>query len=206
MRPIELDAGSDPAMGSGPQMRPMELDAGSDPEMRLDPDAPRDPQTCPEPETRPVEPEMRLPRTGPPVPEPFSLPVLLVLTAGGICGCLARYGLGLLLPTSPGSWPTSTFFINLLGCFALGALLEHLNRRGPDSLLRRLIRVGLGTGVIGTFTTYSTLAVEIDLFVRDHDLLLAPAYAVASLAGGLLAVAAGITATTLLAGSERGAR
>ena len=206
MRPIELDGGPDPAMGSDPEMRPIELDTRPDPDTRPDSEMRPGPAMRQAPETRPVEPEMRLPRTGPPVPEPFSLLVLLVLAAGGICGCLARYGLGLLLPTSPGSWPTSTFVINLLGCFALGALLEHLNRRGPDSLLRRLLRVGLGTGVIGTFTTYSTLAVEIDLFIRDHDLLLAPAYAVASLAGGLLAVAAGITATTLLTGSERGAR
>ena len=132
------------------------------------------------------------------LPAPFSPAVLLVLVLGGVSGCLARYGLGSLLATPPGSWPVSTFVINLVGCFALGALLEHLTRRGPDTPARRLVRVGLGTGLIGTFTTYSTLAVELDLFVRDQDLLLAAGYAAASLIGGLLAVAAGIATIAVL--------
>jgi fluoride exporter len=164
-----------------------------------DPNPGLDPDLVPglDPDLVPAEPPSGI---GSPIPAPFSPVVLLVLVAGGIGGCLARYGLSNLLATSPGSWPTSTFIINLAGCCALGALLEYLTRRGPDTRTRRLIRTGLGTGLIGTFTTYSTLAVEIDLFIRDRDLLLAVAYAIASLAGGLLAVAAGTTAIAALTG------
>jgi CrcB protein len=54
----------------------------------------------------------------------------------------------------------ATFAVNLIGAFLLGALLEGLTHRGPDTGRRRLLRLGLGTGLLGGFTTYSTLAVE----------------------------------------------
>jgi CrcB protein len=59
-----------------------------------------------------------------------------------------------------GGFPVTTFGINVAGAFLLGALVETLARRGPDTGARRVLRLGLGTGVLGGFTTYSTLAVE----------------------------------------------
>ena len=46
--------------------------------------------------------------------------------------------------------------------------------------------------MLGSFTTYSTLAVDTDLLVRDHHLGSAALYAVASVIAGLLATTAGI--------------
>jgi CrcB protein len=117
---------------------------------------------------------------------------LAVLAAGGIVGCLARYLTTSALPTPHAGWPTGTFVVNLVGCLALGLLLEHLSRRGPDADRQGLLRLGLGTGMIGTFTTYSTFAVEIDLLVRDGAPCLAAGYAASSVIGGLLAMAAGV--------------
>ncbi|UTT68839.1 CrcB family protein [Arthrobacter sp. DNA4] len=84
---------------------------------------------------------------------------VLVVIVGGTFGALARYGLGSILPV-PGGWPVPTLVINLAGAFLLGALLEALVRRGPDAGRLRLVRLLVGTGFLGAFTTYSTLAVE----------------------------------------------
>ncbi len=130
---------------------------------------------------------------------PSRLPVAVALAAGGVAGCSARHAVGLALPTPPGGWPTATFLTNLAGCLALGLLLELLARRGPDVGRRRLLRLGLGTGLIGSYTTYSTFAVELDLLVRDGAAGLAAGYAAASALGGLLAVGAGVAAAGALA-------
>lgn len=117
---------------------------------------------------------------------------LVVLAAGGVAGCLVRYLVTSALPTPRGGWPTGTFVVNLVGCLALGLILEHLARRSRDDGRLGLLRLGLGTGLIGTFTTYSTLAVEIDLVVRDGAPWLAATYTAATVVGGLLATAAGV--------------
>lgn len=81
------------------------------------------------------------------------------MAAGGAVGTLLRALAEAALPAA-GGLPVGTFAVNLLGAFLLGALVEGLARRGPDAGVRRLLRLGIGTGVLGGFTTYSTLAVE----------------------------------------------
>lgn len=116
---------------------------------------------------------------------------LLLVVVGGAFGALARYGLGLALP-APGGWPLPTLLINLFGPLALGALLEGLSRRGPDAGSLRILRLLLGTGFMGAFTTYSTLAMDaVHLFDSGRSLA-AFAYLGASLFGGVLAAVAGI--------------
>lgn len=140
----------------------------------------------------PLDPDAAGPGQSPPLH--LQPRLMLVVLAGGVVGTPARYGLAEALPTRTGHWPAGTFVANLLGAFLLGALLEGLARRGDDSGRRRLLRLGLGTGFLGAFTTYSTLAVEADLLVRAHRPGLAVGYALASVLGGLLLSTAGIAA------------
>ncbi|MDN5759711.1 MAG: CrcB family protein, partial [Tomitella sp.] len=93
-------------------------------------------------------------------------PGLIALVAiGGVAGTFARHGLGQAFPHSQGDWPITAFLINVAGAFALGLLLEALTRLGaPDAGTAapraasslRMLRLGMGTGVLGAFTTYST--------------------------------------------------
>jgi CrcB protein len=117
-----------------------------------------------------------------------------VVLLGGVVGTPLRYAVGLALPTRPGAWPGGTLAVNLLGAFLLGVLLETLVRRGSDAGGRRLLRLGLGTGILGSFTTYSTLAVETDLLLHAARPGLAAAYALVSVGAGLLASGLGIAA------------
>ncbi|MDQ0849999.1 CrcB protein [Arthrobacter sp. B3I9] len=118
---------------------------------------------------------------------------VLVVIAGGVFGALARYALSAVLP-APGGWPLPTLVINVAGAFLFGVLLEALVRRGPDAGRRRVVRLLAGTGFIGAFTTYSTLALESNaLFTggRTADALI---YVAATLVGGAIATVAGIRA------------
>ena len=63
------------------------------------------------------------------------------------------------------------------------------------------MRLVLGTGVLGGYTTYSTYAVETDRLLGDGRGLLAAAYVALTLLAGLVAAAAGVW---LAAGRRRG--
>jgi CrcB protein len=112
--------------------------------------------------------------------------------AGGVPGAAAREALEQALPPAGREFPAATFLINLVGAFALGLLLEALVRSGDDAGWRRRARLIGGTGFCGAFTTYSTLAVETVQLTRHGAWPVAAGYLAASVAGGLLAAAAGI--------------
>lgn len=114
-----------------------------------------------------------------------------IVAAGGVFGTLARYSLGLVIP-APDAWPLPTLVINLSGALALGALLEGLSRRGPDVGSRRVVRLALGTGFLGAFTTYSTLALDAIHLFRADAAPEAAGYLAASLFAGAAATTAGI--------------
>jgi CrcB protein len=113
------------------------------------------------------------------------LPAVGVIAVGGGIGSVLRYGLESAVPSAPGSFPVATLVINLLGSLLLGALVVAVTevwRPHP------LLRPALGTGLLGGFTTFSTLAVE----VRAAALPVAAAYLTATVVGGLVLAAAGM--------------
>ena len=116
---------------------------------------------------------------------------VLLVVAGGCLGALARHGLGVALPT-PDGWPLPTLLINVSGAFALGALLEGLSRRGPETGRLRLVRLLVGTGFMGAFTTYSTMAVDAVHLFDAGAVAGGLLYLAASLLGGIGAALAGI--------------
>ena len=118
-------------------------------------------------------------------------PVLIALVLlGGTLGTAAREGLVLSVP-SLGSFPLAVFAINVVGAFALGVVLESLvDGSGGD--LARNIRLLVGTGFLGGFTTYSALATGTDLLLREGDVATGLLYAVGTLLLGLAAAGAGV--------------
>ncbi len=117
---------------------------------------------------------------------------IAAVAVGGLIGAPARYELGVLFPQTAGRWPVTTFAVNITGAFVLGLLLEWLTRLGSDSGWRQRVRLGAGTGLLGSFTTYSTLAVDTDQLLRGHHWWAAGSYAVGSVLAGLVAAVVGI--------------
>lgn len=116
--------------------------------------------------------------------------ILLVLV-GGTAGTAAREALSLAIPPV-GGVPVAIFLINIVGALFLGSLLEALSRRGPDAGRRRSLRLLLGTGFAGGFTTYSALAVDTGVLLTSGDAFVGVLYALATVAVGALATVTGI--------------
>jgi CrcB protein len=116
-----------------------------------------------------------------------------LVVAGGVFGAAARESVNQALPTPAGGFPTATFLINLSGAFVLGLLLEALVRSGEDHGGRRRVRLVGGTGFCGAFTTYSTFAVELVQLGRHGTWSTAVVYLVASVVGGMVMAALGVT-------------
>ncbi|HET6794827.1 MAG TPA: fluoride efflux transporter CrcB, partial [Acidimicrobiales bacterium] len=125
------------------------------------------------------------------------------VAAGGALGTLARYLIAQGLPTGDGDFPWATFLTNVSGSLVLGFLLVLVIERFPPT---RYVRPFLATGFCGAFTTFSTFAVEADLLFHGGHPGTAVAYVAASLAAGLAAVAAGMTAARVVPVAERRAR
>jgi len=107
-------------------------------------------------------------------------PVLAVIFAGGIVGGLARYAATSVWPTPAGGFPWATFAVNTAGTFALALLVYVLAEVwSPHRHTRALV----GTGFLGAFTTFSSVATATDeLAAHGH-----PRTAVLYLAGSVLA-------------------
>ena len=104
-----------------------------------------------------------------------------VVAGGGFLGGLARYLVGLALPTMPGAFPWAVFLVNTAGAFILALLLILvLEALPPTTYLRPLV----GTGFCGALTTFSTMHLEMLRMPAG----LAIAYASASIALGFAAV------------------
>lgn len=123
---------------------------------------------------------------------------LALVAAGGAVGTSGRELLTRVIPAI-GPIPAATVLINVAGAFLLGVLLESLARRGADEGRRRTLRLLLGTGVLGGFTTYSALATDTALLLRDNLWGPAAGYALGTVVLGALATWAGV----LLAGAFR---
>ncbi|MBA2875573.1 fluoride efflux transporter CrcB [Thermaerobacillus caldiproteolyticus] len=109
--------------------------------------------------------------------------VYVVVGIAGILGALSRYYLGLFIDT----WwhhifPLATLSINLIGCFLLSWLTMYVSRL---NILHPYLVTGIGTGFIGSFTTFSTFSVETVRLIQHAQWSMALLYVLSSLWGGL---------------------
>jgi len=115
---------------------------------------------------------------------------MAAIAGGGALGTLARYVIERAVVVSPTGLPWATLSVNVLGSFLLGVVVTLVVERWPtDRYLRPLVAVGF----CGGFTTFSTLAVEIDRRIQHGHIGVAAAYLGLSLVAGFGAALAGIT-------------
>ncbi len=124
----------------------------------------------------------------PPLPLRLSVATLLVIFAGGAIGTVSRYLLDSYHPFPSGHFPLTTLIINLTGSLVIGLLMPLMERAAPAF---QLIRPFLVVGILGGWTTYSTLAVDGDLLFKGAHTGLALGYLAATVIGGITLVLAG---------------
>jgi CrcB protein len=120
----------------------------------------------------------------------LSIPALVAIFVGGALGTVSRYELDARHPIAPGHFPWVTLLINLSGSFAIGLLVPLVDRVTPRAPLARPFLI---VGLLGGWTTYSTLAVEATLLAKGGatgDFVL---YLAATVIGGVALVVAGTT-------------
>lgn len=114
---------------------------------------------------------------------------IVYLGIGGWLGAWARYGLQMAVPQQVGGFPAAVLTINLMGCLFLGWFFTVALR---SSRITPRVRLMIGTGFTGAFTTFSTFAVDMLQLFMLGQIIEALLYVVSSLVGGILLAWAGI--------------
>lgn len=122
----------------------------------------------------------------------------LYIAVGGGLGALARWWLGDGLAPAA-AFPVGILVVNLIGCLLIGLLFPYT----LDVDLNPDLRLGVITGFIGAFTTFSTWMDGTYGLLAHGETITALAYLTASLLGGLLCTLAGMGLAGALAASRR---
>jgi CrcB protein len=106
---------------------------------------------------------------------------------GGLIGTTLRVALDLGIVHDIEEFALSTLIVNVVGAFVLGLLVAALWPRVPG-----WVRVGLGPGILGSFTTFSALAVSIVALAQAGDVVGAVLSIALSIGFGMLAAWLGV--------------
>jgi len=120
------------------------------------------------------------------------------VVAGGALGAASRYWVAGLLQQWTGSgFPWGTVGVNLIGSFLLGFVVQASLLGGWTGELRLFVAVGF----LGAFTTFSTFAYEALELLRAGQTTEALVYVGLNLVAGVLLVALGMAAVSVLRGA-----
>lgn len=116
---------------------------------------------------------------------------VVAVGVAGFVGAIARYGVdGFVSRRSPGVFPWGTFVVNVSGAFLLGIVFALVVE--GRVIVAPWLRSAVTIGLIGAYTTFSTLSLETFRLIEDGAYTTAAANALGSLVAGLVAVYAGI--------------
>lgn len=112
----------------------------------------------------------------------------LAIAVGGAVGTALRGLVAVAMPTD-GAWPWATFIENVSGSLLLGYLLTRFLNAAPRTTLTIPL---LCTGVLGSYTTFSTFTIEIARLADTTQISTAVGYALASVTAGFITAQIGI--------------
>jgi CrcB protein len=113
---------------------------------------------------------------------------ILLVGLGGFLGSTLRYLVYIFIDKRfTGSFPVATFSVNIIGSFVLGLLVALFLKNSLSDSMRLLLAVGL----CGSFTTFSTFAMENLNLLSQKEILTSFLYISLSVVIGLAAAFTG---------------
>ncbi|WP_420549449.1 fluoride efflux transporter CrcB [Curvivirga sp.] len=112
--------------------------------------------------------------------------MIFAIAAGGAVGALARHFFAHWVNSQMvGHFPWGIMLCNILGAFLMGALIEM---SAIHWSLSQELRAFLAVGILGSFTTFSTFALDTVLLMQRGQSLLMILYVGVSVAGAIIAL------------------
>jgi CrcB protein len=110
----------------------------------------------------------------------------LFVALGGALGAMARFGLNVFLQRDV-EFPWGTLSANLIGCFVMGLLAQLIANTAwfnDAGIIPDQYRLLFAVGFCGSFTTLSTLVLELNTMIEKNELFYSFSYLVSTLVGG----------------------
>ncbi len=118
------------------------------------------------------------------VSEPNELQTTIAVAIGGVIGATVRWAVGTqLAPDGTDGFPLDVLVVNVTGCMLIGVTAARISR--PS-----IAWAFVATGVLGGFTTMSSLAVTLNELAESGETATLVTYLVVTLAAGFGALLA----------------
>ena len=119
----------------------------------------------------------------------------LHVAMGGAAGAALRYHAGRAMTQWLGApvvsvFPFATLAVNAIGSLLMGMLAGWLARNGAENTDQ--LRLLLGVGLLGGFTTFSAFSLEMVLMIERGQYLFASLYGILSFALGISGLMVGL--------------
>jgi len=118
----------------------------------------------------------------------------LFVALGGALGAMARFGLNVLLQRDV-EFPWGTLSANLIGCFVMGLVAQLIASTAwfnDAGIIPDQYRLLFAVGFCGSFTTLSSMVLELNTMIQKNELFYSFSYLVGTLVGGFACFYLGI--------------
>lgn len=118
----------------------------------------------------------------------------LFVALGGALGAMARFGLNVFLQRDV-EFPWGTLSANLIGCFVMGVVAQLIASTAwfnDAGIIPDQYRLLFAVGFCGSFTTLSSMMMELNTMIQKNELFYSFSYLVGTLVGGFACFYIGI--------------
>lgn len=118
----------------------------------------------------------------------------LFVALGGALGAMARFGLNVFLQRDV-EFPWGTLSANLIGCFVMGLVAQLITNTAwfnDAGIIPDQYRLLFAVGFCGSFTTLSSMVLELNTMIQKNELFYSFSYLVGTLVGGFACFYLGI--------------
>lgn len=118
----------------------------------------------------------------------------LFVALGGALGAMARLALNVFLQRDV-EFPWGTLSANLIGCFVMGIIAQLIANTAwfnDAGIIPDQYRLLFAVGFCGSFTTLSSMVLELNTMIQKNELFYSFTYLVGTLVGGFACFYLGI--------------